>query len=103
MNKLVAMILLVGLGACASLQGKEYGPWVERTVRTERMDWRWCTVEFDQDQYVGKGWCWQGQECRMVKRVLARDTQECRQKPYFCAFADVDCMIRNRFPEKKVR
>lgn len=99
MKSLILMSFL--MSSCAS--SKEVGPWIERTVRTEKMDWRWCSMELDGPLLAGKGWCWQGQECRITKHVLSRDTQECRPKPYFCAHEDVVCMVLYRFPEKKLK
>ena len=100
--KAMAAVVLLTMFGCASLQSKE-GPWAEATVRSERMDWRWCSEDLDGPTYSGKGWCWQGEECREIKRTFGKDYQECRPKPYFCAFSDVECMLKNHFNEKRVK
>lgn len=90
------------LTSCASYP-KE-GPWVERTVRSEKMFWRWCHVELDPPEKADQGWCWQGLECREIDHAWPRKNEtQCRPRPLFCAFADVECMKKARFNEKRVR
>lgn len=94
MKLLFALVIVV---ACAT-ESSAVSEWKEIPIAQQDMDWRWCSEHLDGPDFAGKGWCFIGKECR--NRFLRKD--ECRSKPYFCAFADVECLRKNDFENKKV-
>src|SRR5262245_28555100 len=95
--------------SCSSLETfkTKIGPWEDITVDISLMKWHWCSEVLDppesKDLY-DKGWCFVVRQQRWVNRPWPRsDYHEYRQRQEFCAFADVECMRRNRFMEMEVK
>jgi hypothetical protein len=72
--------------------------WKEVPMAQSDQQWRWCSEHLDGPEKADRGFCWISKECK--KKFLAKD--ECRNKPYFCAFTDIECFKRNDFPNKKL-
>jgi hypothetical protein len=90
--------------SCGSLQSKE-GPWIEQTVKLEKMKWHRCSSILDPDKETwGNGWCFVSRECRLIDRPWPLPNKdECRQKQLFCADTDKACMDTNRFQDMELR
>ena len=78
--------MLILLSSCASSKAKyELVP-----VALEDMVWRRCKAVTDGEKYALKGECFIAKECK--KRFWKKD--KCRKKVLFCAWGDIECMLK---------